>query len=75
MERNPLANPCTPSTLKHAVCQAAIEQLTEAATRDKLEKLKRGAGVRLKEYIVDIKSEDKIVVRIVGGRLGVYGVL
>lgn len=73
MDPIPLANPCTPGTLKHATCQAAIDRLSATDTEAKLEKMKRGAGARLLEYVSDLRAEEHLDVRIVNGRLGVYG--
>ena len=69
----PFANPCPPGTLKHATCQAAIEALTVAEASARLEKVKRGAGDRVREYMDDLRNEDQIDIRIEGGRLGIHG--
>jgi hypothetical protein len=49
--------------------------VSEADARGRLEKMKHGAGAMLGQYIDDLRFEERLDVRIVDGRLGIYGTL
>lgn len=62
-------NPCRPGSRKHIVCDAALRGDTLTAVRRRLDEAERGAGARLNEYISDLRSENRLDIRIDGDRL------
>jgi len=68
-----ITNPCRPGTFKWIVCEGALQEKPVAEVRHELEQHKRGAGARLREYISDLRSENKLDIRIEGDRLHCYG--
>lgn len=61
-----MLNPCRPGTCKWIVCQAAIDGKMSEATRLELEKHHKGGGKRLSEYIADLRSENRLDIRVEG---------
>ncbi len=68
-------NPCRPATAKWIVCEGALRQKPVVDVQAELERLRPGSSVRLSEYLSDLRCENKLDVRIKGGKLICHGLL
>ena len=68
-----LRNPCRPGTAKWLVCEAAMHRRLETEVRTELDELRKGAANQLTEYISDLRSENRLDIRIEGGALVCHG--
>jgi len=62
-------NPCREGTRIWIVCEAAFERKLLAEVSAELDRLASGAGVRLREYMYDLRNEKKLDIRIEGDRI------
>jgi hypothetical protein len=67
------SNPCRPNTRKWIVCDSALNRMSLDETKARLDELEIGAGHRIREYIADLWSDNRLRVEIVGGRMVVVG--
>ena len=68
-------NPRRPGTAKRIVCEAALQQKKVVDVQVELERMKPGSGVRLSEYMSDVRGENNLDVRIDGTKLVCCGQL
>jgi hypothetical protein len=64
-----------PNSAKWIVCEGALKQKSLATVQDELERLRSGASKRIREYISDVRTEDKLDIRIEGTKLVYNGKL
>lgn len=68
-----ISNPCAPNTRKWVVLECARKGQTKSEAVLELDRLWMGAGARLGDYIGDIRSENRIDIRVEDGRLVIHG--
>lgn len=64
-----ITNPCIPGTRKWIVCEGALAKKTVGQVQSDLERAYQGSGRRIREYISDLRSENRLDIRIEGGQL------
>jgi hypothetical protein len=72
-EARMIENPCRLNTRKWIVCEGALAGKTVGEVQSELESVYPGSGRRIKEYVSDLRSENKLDIRIEGGRLVCLG--
>jgi hypothetical protein len=68
-----IENPCIPGTRKWIVCEGALAKKAVGEVKSDLESAHRGSGKRMKEYISDLRSENRLDIRIENGRIVCLG--
>ena len=69
----PIRNPSPPGTGKHIVCEGALQGKSLAEVTADLDRNVPGTGRRLREYMSDLRSENRLDIRIEDGKLVCYG--
>lgn len=68
-----MRNPYCVGSAKWIVCEGALNNKLVDEVRNSLEQLGEGSGNRIKQYILDLRSENKLDIKIEGNRLVYHG--